>query len=73
MTKMRGHIGAGKCKVPGHGHSHMNGAPNGYVCEMTTEMPRTTRTDEKREARREIEEDLSSLAQLEEALDSSPR
>lgn len=62
--KMRGHIGKGKCRAPGHGHSHMKGVANGYVCELTAEMDSVSRADEKREARREIDEDLGSGARM---------
>ena len=54
--KMRGRIGKGKCRVPGHGHAHVKGAPHGGVCELTAEIGSIGRPDEKRQTRREIDE-----------------
>lgn len=58
MAKMRGHIRRGRCHLPGHGHAHMKGAQNGYVCEVTAEAGKPmSRATEKRYASKEIEEE----------------
>ena len=36
--KPQGRIKAARCPGPGHGHTHMDSAPNGYRCELNADL-----------------------------------